>query len=40
MDINTAGRILSPVYASETGILNMEYLNEIIRFDLVKIIQM
>lgn len=40
MDINTAGRILSPVYASETGILNMEYLSEIIRFDLVKIIQM
>lgn len=40
MDISTAGRILSPVYASEASILNMDYLDEIIRFDLVKIVQM
>lgn len=40
MDINTSGRILSPVYASKTSILNMEHLNEIIRFDLMKIVQM
>mgnify|MGYP003086644544 CR=1 FL=1 len=40
MDINTAGRILSPVYASETGILNMDYLEGIVRFDLMKIVQM
>lgn len=40
MDINTAGRILSPVYASETGVLNMDYLDGIVRFDLMKIVQM
>ena len=40
MDIDTTGCILSPVYESEVGILDLEYLNEIIRFDLVKIVQM
>nr|DAO83395.1 MAG TPA: hypothetical protein [Caudoviricetes sp.] len=40
MEINTIGCVLSPVYESEVGILDLEYLNEIIRFDLVKIIQM
>ena len=36
-DINTFGCILSPVYESEVGIFDMEYLNEIIRFDMNKI---
>lgn len=36
-DINTFGCILSPVYESEVEIFNMEYLNEIIRFDTNKI---
>ena len=39
-DINTFGCILSPVYESEVGIFNMEYLNEIIRFDMNKIVKM
>ena len=37
MDIDTTGCLLSPVYESEVGIFDLEYLNEIIRFDLVKI---
>lgn len=37
MDINTTGCILSPVYESEVGIFDMEYINEIIRFDMNKI---
>lgn len=40
MDIDTTGCLLSPVYESEIGVLDMEHLSEIIRFDLVKIIQM
>lgn len=37
MDIDTTGCILSPVYESEVGIFDLEYLNEIIRFDMTKI---
>lgn len=37
MDIDTTGCILSPVYESGVGIFDMEYLNEIIRFDMNKI---
>ena len=40
MDIDTTGCILTPVYESEVGILDLEYLNEVIRFDLVKILVM
>lgn len=40
MDINTIGCVLSPVYESKVGIFNMEHLNEIIRFDLAKILVM
>lgn len=36
-DINTLGCVLSPVYESEVGIFSLECINEIIRFDLVKI---
>lgn len=40
MDIDTTGCVLSPVYESEVGIIDLENLNEIIRFDLVKIYHM
>lgn len=40
MDINTTGCVLSPVYESEAGIFDLEYLNEIIRFDMNKIVKM